>query len=432
VQDSTLVVVIEMGLSSWLVAGMIPGVSREPLKKIDPKAEELLQLLYRWRDEAIAAGKEITRIAVAYETGRDSFWLARWLRKRGIDAHVIHATSVAISREHRRAKTDRIDTAMLRRGFLGWLRGEPGHCSMAIVPTVAEEDAKRPHRERDSLVHERTSTINRMKSILIQFGVRNFNPVLRKAREKLDAVRTPEGIPLPPNTVAALRRHIERFCVINEQIKAIEQTRLQHLERDPADRFNAMVFLLVRIIGLGVETAEQLVREILSRQLRDRKAVARYSGLTGSPDESGSKRRPPFDSRANAATARSISPASRTSMVLNSTPNDDDALWIAANWPIPAAMAGSRRTATRFTPGTISLSSSSNFPLMLYSEAVNPVALPPGCAKLTTKPAPTGSVTFANTIGTVRVVCCNAATLWLPEARMMSGTSATNSAAYLR
>jgi transposase len=190
VQDSTLVVVIEMSLTGWLVAGMIPGVSREPLKRIDSKPEELLQLLFRWRDEAIKAGKEITRIAVAYETGRDSFWWARWLRSHGIDAHVIHATSLAISREHRRAKTDRIDTAMLRRGFLGWLRGEPGHCSMAIVPTVAEEDAKRPHRERESLVQERTSTVNRMKSILIQFGVRNFNPVLRKASEKLDAVRT--------------------------------------------------------------------------------------------------------------------------------------------------------------------------------------------------------------------------------------------------
>jgi transposase len=191
VQHSTLTVVIEMSLANWLVAGMIPGVDREPRKKIAPNPEVLLLLLYRWRDEAIKAGKEITRIAVAYETGRDGFWLARWLRARGIDANVIHATSVAVSREHRRAKTDRIDTAMLQRGFLGWLRGERGHCSMAIVPTVAEEDGRCPHREREILVKQRTSTVNRMKSILIQFGVRNFNPVLRKAPEKLESVRTP-------------------------------------------------------------------------------------------------------------------------------------------------------------------------------------------------------------------------------------------------
>jgi transposase len=306
IQDSTLTVVVEMSLKSWLVAGMIPGVNREPLKKIAPNPELLLQLLYRWRDEAIKAGKEITRIAVAYETGRDGFWLARWLRARGIDAHVIHATSVAISREHRRAKTDRIDTAMLRRGFLGWLRGEPGHCTMAIVPTVAEEDSKRPHRERESLVKLRTSTVNRMKSILILFGVHNFNPVLRKAPEKLDAVRTPEGIPLPSNAVAALRRQMERFRVIKEQIKAIERTRLERLQRDPAEKFNAMVVLLVQIIGLGAETAEQLVHEILFRNLRDRKAVARYAGLTGAPDESGSKRREKGLSRCGNGRVRNI------------------------------------------------------------------------------------------------------------------------------
>jgi transposase len=69
---------------SWLVAGMIPGVNREPLKKIAADPEVLLRLLYRWRDEAIKAGKEITRIAVGYETGRDSFWLARWQRDRGM------------------------------------------------------------------------------------------------------------------------------------------------------------------------------------------------------------------------------------------------------------------------------------------------------------------------------------------------------------
>ena len=150
VQDGTLTVVIEMSLASWLVAEMIPSVKREPRKKINPDPQLLLQLLYCWKVEATKAGKEITRIAVAYEIGRDGFWLARWLRERGIDAHVIHATSVAVSREHRRAKTDRIDTAMLQRGFLGWLRGEPGHCSMATVPTVAEEDGKCPCRERES------------------------------------------------------------------------------------------------------------------------------------------------------------------------------------------------------------------------------------------------------------------------------------------
>src|SRR5262249_10173416 len=171
IQDSTLTVVIEMSLASWLVAGMIPGVNREPLKKIAPNPEVLLQLLHRWRDEASKAGKEITRIAVAYETGRDGLSRARWLRAGGLRARFIHAARVAISREHRRAKTDRIDTAMLRRGFLGWLRGEPGHCSMAIVPTVEEEDAKHPHRERETLIKQRTSTVNRMKSILIKFGV---------------------------------------------------------------------------------------------------------------------------------------------------------------------------------------------------------------------------------------------------------------------
>src|SRR5262249_13583186 len=168
------VCVVEMGLASWLVAGLLPGVNREPLKKIAPDPEVLLHLLYRWRDQAIKAGKEITRIAVAYETGRAGFWLARWLRDRGVDAYVLHATSGAIAREPRRAQTDRIDTARLRRGLRGCLAGERRHCSMAVIAAMAEEEAKRPHRERESLVTQRARTINQMKAILTQFGVRTF------------------------------------------------------------------------------------------------------------------------------------------------------------------------------------------------------------------------------------------------------------------
>ena len=162
-QDSTIIAVVEMSQSSWLVAGVLPGIERQPRKKLEPNAERLLGLLHRWRDEAVRAGKKITRIALAFEAGRDGFWLARWLNTRGVEAHFTHPSSVAVSRQHRRAKTDRLDTELLKRGFLGWLRGERGHCSMARVSPIAEENAKRPNRERECLVGERTRIVNRMK-----------------------------------------------------------------------------------------------------------------------------------------------------------------------------------------------------------------------------------------------------------------------------
>jgi transposase len=290
-QDSTLIAVIELSQSSWLIAGTVPGVERQPLKKIVPDEAALLRLLHRWRDEAIGKGRTITRIAVAFEAGRDGFWLARWLAKQGIEIHVIHSSSVAVSREHKRAKTDRLDTAMLTRVFLGWLRGERGHCSMVAVPTIEQEDAKRPSRERETLTGERTRIINRMKSALARLGIRGFKPELRKAPQLVDALRTPEDALIPPNTLAEIRRDLARLAILREQIKEIEQARLKHLEDAPQSASNAMVRLLASVIGLGIETAYLLVLEVFSRDLRDRRAVARYAGLTGAPDESGSKRR---------------------------------------------------------------------------------------------------------------------------------------------
>jgi transposase len=290
-QDSTLIAVIEMSLSSWLVAGIVPGVERQPLKKLAVDESALLNLLHRWREEAEKAGRRIERIAVAFETGRDGFWLARWLRARGIEAHVIHASSVAVSREHRRAKTDRLDSELLKRVFLGWLRGERDHCKMVAIPTIEDEDAKRPNRERESLVGEQTRIVNRMKAALIRLGIRGFNPKLKKAAGRLEGLRTPEGEPIPPNTLAELRRDMERRHLIRDQIRQIEDARLERIERVPSDKPHAMVRLLARVIGIGIETADMLVQEVLSRTLRDRRAVARYAGLTGAPDESGAKRR---------------------------------------------------------------------------------------------------------------------------------------------
>ena len=266
-QDETLVAVVEMSKTSWLVAGMIPGVARHPLKKLVPDEKVLFELLERWRDEAVKAGKIITRITVAYEAGRDGFWLARWLRARGFEVYVVHSSSVAVTREHRRA-------------------------------------IKRPNRERENLVGECTRIVGRLKAGLARLGIRSFNPKLRNAAERLESLRTPEDVPVPANTLCELRRDMARLRFVKDQIKQIERARVRQLEQAPEQGPQQMVRLLARVLGIGIETADMLVHEILSRNLRDRRAVARYAGLTGSPDESGQKRREKGLSRAGNARVR--------------------------------------------------------------------------------------------------------------------------------
>jgi transposase len=302
--DTTLIVAVEMSQSSWLVGGIVPGVERQPLKKLGVDQIALLKLLLRWRAEAERKGHKIARITVAFEAGHDGFWLARWLRLQGVESHVIHASSVAVTREHRRAKTDRLDTELLKRGFLGWLRGERGHCKMVAVPTLAEEDAKRPNRERGALVAEATRLVARLKSALVRLGIRGFNPKLRTAAGRLEALRTPSGEPIPANTAAALRRDMTRHQLVKAQIREIEAARIERLKAAPAAGTNPMVRLLARVVGITVVTADMLVHEVLSRRLRDRRAVARYGGLTGSPDESGARRREKGLARAGNARVR--------------------------------------------------------------------------------------------------------------------------------
>jgi transposase len=290
-QASTIASVIELSSKSWLVAATVPGVKRQPKKKLPANEYELLAQIGRWRAEAVKAGHEIKRIVVAFEAGRDGVWLARWLRERGIEVYVIHAASIPVPREHKRAKTDRLDTEMLMRALLGWLRGEARHCRMVEIATLEQEDAKRPTREHSSLVREQTRLVNRMKSTLVWLGITNFNIKLRNAGQKLAGLRTPNGEPIPPNALSELYHGLERLALVKKQIKAIEQARVQRLKEKPTHGTNPLVLMLAHIFGLGLETADRLVHEVLTRNLRDHRAVGRYGGMTGSPDESGSSRR---------------------------------------------------------------------------------------------------------------------------------------------
>lgn len=305
-QHSTLVVVVEMSKSSWLVTGLVPGVTRQPLKKLAADCESLLRLVRRWQEEAVKAGRRVSRTVLAYEAGRDGFWLARWLRSREMESYVIHPTSVAVSREHKRAKTDRLDTALLLRAFLGWLRGEPKHCTMAAIPTLEEEDAKRPNRERDRLTREQTGLINRLKSALARLGICGIKPGQHKTAKLLESLRTPEGQPIPPLTLAELRRDLERLALVREQLRAIEKGRRHRLQEAPDAGMHPKMRLLSRVVGLGEATADTLAHEIFYRLLRDEKAVGRYGGMTGSPQASGKRHREKGLAKAGNAKVRQV------------------------------------------------------------------------------------------------------------------------------
>src|SRR5580700_9328156 len=232
--DSTLVVAMELSGKSWQLGAVIPGVSRRPktgVKALD--MNEVMRVVDRWKAEAVRAGKTIGRIVVAYEAGRDGFWIARELTERGVEAHVMQPASIPVERKGRRAKTDRIDLDMLLRTLLAWLRGEPRVCTMVRVPSVEEEDARRPGRERDKLVRERVGLENQIRVCCACKGLATSG----RAAEKLER----SGAALPAQTMAQLRRLMKRHSVASEQIAEIDASRVAEVDAPDPDRGIGMI-----------------------------------------------------------------------------------------------------------------------------------------------------------------------------------------------
>src|SRR3954451_2374238 len=249
--ESTIVAAVELSARSWLVGAQVAGVPRQCRQKLAASAEGLLAHLDHLRRRAERAGKRVSRVVVAYEAGRDGFWLARWLIGRGIEVCVIQPSSVPVDRRARRAKTDALDVEMLLRTTLAWLRGEarggsmvagPGGaggggrraCSMVPVPGEAEEDGRRPLRERQDLIRERLAITNRIDGLLATLGVGGSRPLLRDRRERLEALRQPDGGPLPAHAKARLARLLDRLELVLEQIRVLEEARDAVAARDAA------------------------------------------------------------------------------------------------------------------------------------------------------------------------------------------------------
>ncbi len=206
--------------------GVVPGVARQPMKKLGSDKEALFQLLRAGR-RSLSSWATIKRLLRGLRGGTRRFLAGTLASGTRIETYVIHPeASVFPASTDGQRLTGSIPNCSSVRSLDGC--GASGATAAWLaIPTIQEEDARRPNREREKLVGDRTRIINRIKATLIRFGIRTFKPTLRKAEERLKELRTAEGRPLLENTRAELRRDIARLRMIQEQIKEIEQRRLR-------------------------------------------------------------------------------------------------------------------------------------------------------------------------------------------------------------
>ena len=173
---------------------MAPGVARRTKRSFEARdVDGVVRALEQLKAESVKAGFQAVRLVLGYEAGLNGFWIARALQQLGIEVYVMHAASIAVERRGKRAKTDRLDVDLLLTTLIGWLRGEPGRCTMSLIPTEEEEDLREPGRRRETLVQASLKVENQIASLLIRYGIEAFKPRLKKAEQKLDGLKNFDG-----------------------------------------------------------------------------------------------------------------------------------------------------------------------------------------------------------------------------------------------
>ena len=193
----------------------------------------------------------------------------------GVTVYVLEPTSILVNRRARRAKTDRLDAEGMLRVLAAWLAGDQQVCSMVRVPTPEEEDAKRPHREREHLVQERLRIENRIEALLFTQGIRK-RPSLRSWERDVAELRTGDGRALPSLLRVELNRLRRRLVRALELIREVEAERVEALAETADDEMTQKIAALQRIRGIGTNFAAVLVREVLYRSFANRRQLCRH------------------------------------------------------------------------------------------------------------------------------------------------------------
>ena len=302
--EATINLAIELSASSWLVAARLPEAEKSRLHRIEGgDTTALLALITELRSQASTKLGRTVNVVCCFEAGRDGFWLHRVLTAHGVNSYVLEPTSILVNRRARRAKTDRLDAEGMLRVLATWLAGDRQVCSMVRVPTPEEEDAKRPHREREHLVQEKLRIENRIEALLFTQGIRR-RPSLRSWTRDVAELRTGDGRVLPSLLQAELERLRRRLVLVLELIRELEAERAAALVAAVADQQAQKISALQRIRGIGENFSNVLVREVLYRSFDNRRQLASYVGIAPMPYQSGGMDRDRSISRAGNPRAR--------------------------------------------------------------------------------------------------------------------------------
>lgn len=285
--ENIVYVSIELSVSSWLVAARLPNTEKLRLHRLEGgDTAALLTVIAELRSRASAKLGSPADVACCFEAGRDGFWLHRLLTAHGVAAYVLEPTSILVNRRARRAKTDRLDAEGMLRVLAAWLGGDRQVCSMVRVPSPDEEDAKRPHREREHLVQDKLRIENRIEALLFTQGIRG-RPSLRSWERDLAELRTGDGRVLPRLLQAELNRLRRRLVLTLQLIREMEVERTETQATTIDDAVTKKITALQRIRGIGENFSNVLVHEVLYRSFANRRQLASYVGIAPMPYQSG-------------------------------------------------------------------------------------------------------------------------------------------------
>jgi transposase len=277
---------MELSNKEWKLAFSVGGTVRK--KMIAARNQDALRREVRKAKEKLGLPTD-AKVRSCYEAGRDGFWIHRFLEREGIENIVVDPGSIEVPKGRKRRKTDRLDAEQLLTRLLRYWNGERKVWGVARVPTEAQEDERRLHRERGRLKKERTAHRNRIRSLLILHGITRMPGEDHEGF--LKGVRTWEGKPLPKALRAELGRECCRLEQAAHQLKEVEKIRDARI-RKPVTASDRKAKKLERLCGVGNNSAWITAKEFFgSRDFRNRKEVGQLAGLTGTPYCSGQMRR---------------------------------------------------------------------------------------------------------------------------------------------